>query len=226
MYPKTRYSLRCWFERAVYSTQRFLQSSDSGSWSEPGRCIDIRMGAGNDAGIQEVFRVLATNSVRTDRIGADVVAACRAGRRIIVLTERTDHLDAIWVRVQDNIENLFVFHGRISKKQRTLLIESLGALTAEAPRVLLATGRLVSEGLDHPPLDMLFLALPISWKGTLQQYAGRLRREHATKSDVRIYDYVDTGQPVLMRMWQRRQRGYRAMGYRISESSTHEHELG
>ena len=183
------------------------------------RYVDTRMEAGSDAGIQEVFRVLAADAARTDRIGADVVTAYRAGRRIIVLTERTDHLDAIRVRIQDSVENLFVLHGRISKKQRAALIESLEALAAEAPRVLLATGRLVGEGLDHPPLDTLFLALPISWKGTLQQYAGRLHREHATKSDVRIYDYVDTGQPVLMRMWQRRQRGYRAMGYRISESS-------
>jgi len=82
---------------------------------------------------------------------------------------------------------------------------------------LLATGKLVGEGFDHPPLDTLVLAMPISWKGTLQQYAGRLHREHATKIDVRIYDYVDTGHPILMRMWDRRQRGYKTMGYEICE---------
>lgn len=82
-------------------------------------------------------------------------------------------------------------------------------------RVLLATGRLVGEGFDHPPLDTLMLAMPISWKGTLQQYAGRLHREHASKTDVLIYDYVDTGNLALERMWDKRQRGYRAMGYQI-----------
>ena len=77
------------------------------------------------------------------------------------------------------------------------------------------TGKLVGEGFDHPPLDTLVLAMPVSWKGTLQQYAGRLHREHASKADVRIIDFVDTGHPALLRMWDKRQRGYRAMGYRM-----------
>jgi len=85
---------------------------------------------------------------------------------------------------------------------------------------LLATGKLVGEGFDHPPLDTLVLAMPVSWKGTLQQYAGRLHREHATKTDVRIVDFVDTGHPALLKMWDKRQRGYRAMGYRIASSIT------
>jgi superfamily II DNA or RNA helicase len=67
----------------------------------------------------------------------------------------------------------------------------------------------------HPPLDTLVLAMPVSWKGTLQQYAGRLHREHASKVDVRIVDFVDAGYPALLRMWEKRQRGYRAMGYRM-----------
>lgn len=103
----------------------------------------------------------------------------------------------------------------MSKKQRTAVFAELDALDESAPRVLLATGRLIGEDLDHPPLDTLALAMPISWKGTLQQYAGRLHREHADKQDVRIYDYAETDHPQLARMWQKRQRGYRAMGYEI-----------
>src|SRR5258706_5870718 len=72
-----------------------------------------------------------------------------------------------------------------------------------------------TAGFDHPPLDTVVLAMPISWKGTLQQYAGRLHREHANKTSVRIIDFVDTGHPALLRMWERRRRGYQAMGYRI-----------
>jgi superfamily II DNA or RNA helicase len=103
----------------------------------------------------------------------------------------------------------------MSKKQRAALVAELNALAPDAPRVLLATGELVGEGFDHPALDTLVLAMPISWKGTLQQYAGRLHREHAGKTSVRIIDFVDTGHPALLRMWDKRQRGYRAMGYRI-----------
>ena len=104
----------------------------------------------------------------------------------------------------------------MSKKQRAAVIAELDALPPGAPRVLLATGKLVGEGFDHPPLDTLVLAMPVSWKGTLQQYAGRLHREHSGKIDVRIIDFVDTGHPALLRMWGKRQRGYRAMGYRIA----------
>ena len=106
------------------------------------------------------------------------------------------------------------------KKQRAKLIEELDALAPDAPRVLLATGKLVGEGFDHPPLDTLVLAMPVSWKGTLQQYAGRLHREHTTKTDVRIIDFVDTGHPSLVRMWDKRQRGYRAMGYRVGSTAS------
>ncbi len=137
------------------------------------------------------------------------------GRKVLVLTERTEHLDAIQTALDVKFPSLFVLHGRISKKQRATLIAELNALPPDAPRVLLATGKLVGEGFDHPPLDTLVLAMPVSWKGTLRQYAGRLHREHASKTDVRIIDFVDTGHPALLRMWDKRQLGYRAMGYRV-----------
>ncbi len=133
-----------------------------------------------------------------------------------LLTERTEHLDAIASALNGNVPTPFVLHGRMSKKQRAALIAELDALPPDVPRILLATGKLVGEGFDHHPLDTLVLAMPISWKGTLQQYAGRLHREHATKTDVRILDFVDTGHPALLRMWDKRRRGYKAMGYRIS----------
>jgi superfamily II DNA or RNA helicase len=110
------------------------------------------------------------------------------------------------------IQTLFTLHGRMTRKQRTALINDLDALPPDAPRVLLSTGKLVGEGLDHAPLDTLVLAMPISWKGTLAQYAGRLHREHANKNSVRIIDFVDEGDPALLRMWERRRRGYQAMG--------------
>jgi len=137
-------------------------------------------------------------------------------RKVLVLTERTEHLDAILVALEGQVPAPIVLHGQMSKKQRAALITNLDALPPEAPRILLATGKLVGEGFDHPPLDTLVLAMPVSWKGTLQQYVGRLHREQATKTDVRILDFVDTGHPALLRMWHKRQRGYRAMGYRIA----------
>lgn len=168
-----------------------------------------------DTGIQNVFRHLALDSDRAVAIARAIILAFRQGRKALALTERTEHIDAIRAALSDEIPEPFVLHGRMSKKQRAALIAALDALQPDAPHVLLATGKLVGEGFDHPPLDTLILAMPISWKGTLQQYAGRLHREHAGKTDVRIIDFVDTGHPALLRMWDKRQRGYRAMGYRI-----------
>lgn len=172
------------------------------------------------AGIQDVFRHLANDLARTDAIATEVAVAYEQGRKVLVLTERTEHLDAILVALETKLLKPFVLHGRMSKKQRAGLITDLDALAPEAPRILLATGKLVGEGFDHPPLDTLVLAMPISWKGTLQQYAGRLHREHASKADVRIIDFVDTGHPALVRMWDKRLRGYRAMGYRLGADSS------
>jgi superfamily II DNA or RNA helicase len=170
-----------------------------------------------DAGIQDVFRYLANDAARTAAIAAEVRSAIGQGRKVLVLTERTEHLDAIKAELDGLVPAPFLLHGGMSRKQRAALVAELDALPRDVPRVLLSTGKLVGEGFDHPPLDTLVLAMPVSWKGTLQQYAGRLHREHASKTDVRIIDFVDTGHPALLRMWDKRQRGYRAMGYRILE---------
>jgi superfamily II DNA or RNA helicase len=168
-----------------------------------------------DAGIQDVFRHIASDDERTRDIAAEVKNAFAQGRKVLVLTERTAHLDAIRYALNGQTPPPLVLHGRMSRKQRGVLIAELEALPADAPRILLATGKLIGEGFDHPALDTLVLAMPVSWKGTLQQYAGRLHREYSGKTDVRIIDFVDTGHPALLRMWERRQRGYRAMGYRV-----------
>ena len=170
-----------------------------------------------ETSIQEVFRHIAHDNERTAAIAAEVISAFNLGRKVLVLTERTDHLDAIFAALAGKLPPPFVLHGRMSKKQRSAVIEQLNGLLPDTARILLATGKLVGEGFDHPPLDTLVLAMPISWKGTLQQYAGRLHREHASKTDVKIIDFVDAGHPSLLRMWDKRQRGYRLMGYRMAE---------
>lgn len=101
------------------------------------------------------------------------------------------------------------------QKKRASIFAALAELEASSPRILFATGRLIGEGFDHAPLNTLVLAMPISWKGTLQQYTGRLHRKHAGKHDIRVYDYTENDQPQLARMWNKRQRGYRAMEYQI-----------
>jgi superfamily II DNA or RNA helicase len=184
----------------------------------PPRYLAPRIDVVADAGIQDIFKYVASDAARTATIAGEIADAFAQGRKVLVLTERTEHLEAIDAKLAGRIQALFTLHGRMPRKQRVALISELDNLPPEMPRVLLSTGKLVGEGFDHPPLDTLILAMPISWKGTLQQYAGRLHREHADKTSVRIIDFVDTGHPALLRMWDRRRRGYQAMGYRIPVS--------
>ena len=163
--------------------------------------------------IQEVFRTLAEDASRNGRILRDIEDLYRAGRKILVLTERTEHLDVLSRAVAERIGPPFALRGSQSSKQRKAVMDSLELLDDSAPRILMSTGRLIGEGFDHAPLDTLVLAMPISWKGTLQQYVGRLHRVHQGKQDLRVYDYVEADHPQLARMWAKRRAGYRAMGY-------------
>jgi superfamily II DNA or RNA helicase len=169
----------------------------------------------SDAGIQDVFRQLTNDHDRTRCIAVEARDAYERGGKILILTERTDHLESLRCALEQLKISPFVLHGRMSSKQRSALVAELDALSQDSPRILLSTGKLVGEGFDHPPLDTLILAMPISWKGTLQQYAGRLHREQENKTKTLIIDFVDAGHPALLRMWDKRQRGYRAMGYQL-----------
>lgn len=167
------------------------------------------------ASIQEVIRLLAEDSDRNARIVADAISALRNGRKVLLLTKRTEHLDLLHTHFANVEYPCFMLHGRMKAKERQAIIKALAELPEDAPHILLASAQLVGEGFDHAPLDTLILTLPISWTGTLQQYAGRLHRDHASKTDILIYDYVEQDHPQLYRMWEKRQRGYRAMGYRV-----------
>jgi len=173
----------------------------------------------NDDSVQSLFTRLVQCEYRNKVIVQDILATYAEGRKVLVLTERTDHLERLHGELDQSLENVFVLHGRLPKKVRNTVLSELYSLNDHAPRILLATGKLVGEGFDYPPLDTLLLAMPISWKGILQQYAGRLHRNHPTKTDVRIYDYVEQGHPVLARMWEKRVRGYLAMDYKINGSA-------
>ena len=133
------------------------------------------------------------------------------------MTVRTEHLDLLQAALVEEVQACYVLHRRLSKEQRATVFDSLSERDGSAPRVFLATGRFIGEGFNYPPLDTLFLAMPISWKGLLQQYAGRLHREHSDKKDDRVYDYVERDQPKLARMWDKRERGFRAMSYKVRD---------
>ena len=117
--------------------------------------------------------------------------------------------------LMDKVENVFLLRGGMGKKQIAKIMKAIFERPSDEPFVLFATGRYLGEGFDLPELDTLFLTFPVSWKGTIAQYAGRLHREYAGKTEVVIYDYADLQVSVLARMHEKRIKGYTALGYSV-----------
>jgi superfamily II DNA or RNA helicase/very-short-patch-repair endonuclease len=164
---------------------------------------------------QLLYQELIDDESRTRRICDDVIESVRDGRSPLVLTERNDHLDLLEQGLATGVRHVVVLRAGMGKKQRQAVTDRLAAIPGEAARVILATGKYIGEGFDDARLDTLFLTLPVSWRGTIAQYAGRLHRLYDGKREVRIYDYADLNVPMLARMFDRRCRGYEAVGYTI-----------
>ena len=168
-----------------------------------------------EPGIQEVYAMLAANLHRNQMIVDDVVEAVHTGRSPVLLTERREHLTYFADTLAGKVKNIIVLSGGMGRKQRILLMDELKGIPEDEERLIIATGRYLGEGFDDARLDTLFLALPIAWRGTVAQYAGRLHRSYDLKSEVIIYDYVDDQVPVLAGMFGKRKKGYKAIGYEI-----------
>jgi superfamily II DNA or RNA helicase len=163
--------------------------------------------------IQEIYSVLSHDEQRNNLIAEDVLKALSSNRSPLVLTERREHLALLVERLSPFARNVLVLKGGMGPRQRQQLILRLSEIPDKEERLLISTGRYLGEGFDDARLDTLFLGLPVSWRGTLAQYAGRLHRLHDRKREVLIYDYADLEVPVLARMFERRRRGYKAIGY-------------
>jgi superfamily II DNA or RNA helicase/very-short-patch-repair endonuclease len=170
-----------------------------------------------DARIQfhVLYDELSADEARNRLICNEVIQTAREGRSPIVLTERNEHLDRLAAVLAPAIRHLIVLRGGMIRKELQATTDRLAAIRSDEERVLLATGRYIGEGFDDARLDTLFLTLPVSWHGTIAQYAGRLHRLYDLKREVRVYDYADLNVPVLARMFDRRCRGYEAVGYTI-----------
>jgi superfamily II DNA or RNA helicase len=164
---------------------------------------------------QALYRELIEDQLRNRRICDDVVESVNIGRSPLVLTERNDHLDALESGLAPHVRHLVVLRAGMGRKQRRAVADRLAAIPRADARVILATGKYIGEGFDDPRLDTLFLTLPVSWRGTIAQYSGRLHRLYEGKREVRIYDYADLNVAMLARMFDRRCRGYEAVGYTI-----------
>ena len=167
--------------------------------------------------ISEVYTKLLADSARNTAILDDVIATLAEGRHPVVLTQRREHVDWFAERLGRYAKTVAVLKGGMGRRAERQVRNALAGERANGSTVLVATGPYIGEGFDDAPLDTLFLAMPVAWKGTLAQYVGRLHRLSPGKQEVRVFDYVDRGVPMLARMFAKRQRGYRSMGYEPGE---------
>ena len=164
--------------------------------------------------ITAMYQSLSEDTVRNNLIVNDICKVVDSGRTPIILTNRTSHVTLLAEKLKTTIPNVITLTGSGTTKDKRDALQRLQTISPSEPLVIVATGKYVGEGFDYPRLDTLFLALPISWKGLVAQYAGRLHRENEGKKDVRIYDYIDIHEPVCDSMYRKRLKGYASIGYK------------
>ena len=168
----------------------------------------------NDLTIQEIYSQIINDEIRNQTITDDVIDSYKNGRNSLVITGRVAHVQLLKERIEKSIPDVISITGGLGNKKTTELFAQINSSPTEKPLVIIATGSFIGEGFDEPRLDTLFLAMPIAWKGTLQQYTGRLHRLYEDKKEVQIYDYVDVHVTMLEKMYGKRLKGYASIGYR------------
>lgn len=197
---------------------KMLTGSRGFSLSVVPRYTDFRLPSNVlNPSIQEVYQFLVNDEARNTMIFDDLLHCLEERRSPLLLVERRAHAEYFAERLRPFAKNVIVLQGGMGKKQRDDIRAKMSSIPDDEERVFIATGKLIGEGFDDSRLDTLFLVHPISWTGTLQQYAGRLHRSHANKREVKIYDYIDLQVPMLMSMFKKRIKGYRKMGYKGAE---------
>ena len=164
--------------------------------------------------IATLYKYLSEDEIRNNLIVEDICKAVNTGRTPIILTNRTAHVSVLAEKLKATIKNVISLTGAGTTREKREAMQRLQTIPDSEQLVIVATGKYIGEGFDYPRLDTLFLALPISWKGLLTQYAGRLHREYGGKKDVRIYDYIDIHEPICDSMYRKRLKGYAAIGYK------------
>ena len=164
--------------------------------------------------IQDLYSELTVNEMRNQLIAGDVIKNYERGRSSLVLTERTAHVELLSKMLNEKIPDVITLTGKTGVKETRETLKRISETPPGKPLTLVATGKYIGEGFDEPRLDTLFLTMPISWSGTLQQYAGRLNRLYESKNEVQVYDYVDIHVRMLEKMYNKRLNSYASFGYK------------
>lgn len=165
--------------------------------------------------INEAYRAVIESKIRNQQIVDDVDECIQNGRTPLVLTKFKEHASLLVGKLQDKSDHIFLLQGGKSTKERDLIRKEMRNIPETETVILVAIGQYIGEGFNYPRLDTMMLTTPISYEGNVEQYAGRLHRDYEEKKDVIIYDYVDTHIRVLEKMYHKRLRAYKKIGYEL-----------
>ena len=163
----------------------------------------------------EAYEILRHNEVRDEQILSDVKDCIAAGRTPVILSRYKDHSERLYERIKGYADKVFLMTGNNSKKEHRRIHEQLKETASGETLALVATGSLIGEGFDFPRLDTLIMATPVSFQSVVEQYAGRLNRNYTGKNDVIVFDYVDSHIPMFEKMYAKRLKAYKQIGYEI-----------
>lgn len=175
--------------------------------------------------LTELYDEIINDNSRNELIINDIIEAFKLGSTPLILTERVEHINILESMLNKYIDKIVILKGGMGNKQRKSALDMLKSFSKEERFIILATGKYIGEGFDESRLDTLFLTMPISWKGVLQQYAGRLQRMYEGKNIVKIYDYIDNNVPMLVKMYNKRLKGYKNLDYNIEENTGVQYEF-
>ncbi len=165
--------------------------------------------------INEAYTVLKENDARNQLIAEDTLQCVAQGKTPLILTKFKDHAETLRQLLDGKVQHLFVLQGGRSTKEREVIRAALREVPEHESLVVIAIGKYIGEGFNLPRLDVMLLAAPIAWEGNVEQYAGRLHRDYEGKAETVIYDYVDVHVQVLEKMYHKRLRAYKKIGYEI-----------
>lgn len=168
----------------------------------------------------EAYTILRENEDRDALIINDVIKCIEEGRTPVILSRYVDHSRKLYDRLMNCADEVFLLSGENTKKQHHAVLEQMKQVKADKSMILVATGKLIGEGFDYPRLDTLIMAMPVSWKSVVEQYAGRLNRDYEGKESVIIYDYVDSHISMFEKMYHKRLKAYKQIGYDICAGNT------
>ena len=163
----------------------------------------------------EAYEIIRNNEDRDELIIRDVKQCVNDGRTPVVLSKYVDHSQRLYQHLINYADKVFLLSGSNSKKEHKEILKQMNQVAPGESMILVATGKLIGEGFDYPRLDTLIMATPVAWKGVVEQYAGRLNRDYDGKKSVIIYDYVDSHISMFDRMYHKRLKAYKQIGYDI-----------